>query len=92
MVIILKQNSNKIRNFLCLTLRLAESHFGTRRVGLTRQVQVVTRQVRSNSKPEFDFQLHNASIQQKPIKALIPLMGFGHKNILCAHTNPNAWI
>ncbi|KAL7596954.1 hypothetical protein Lser_V15G29315 [Lactuca serriola] len=20
------------------------------------------------------------------------LMGFGHKNILCAHTNPNAWI
>ena len=57
MVIILKQNSNKIRNSLCLTLRLAESHIGTRRVGQTRRVHVVTRRVSSNRKPEFDFQL-----------------------------------
>ena len=51
MVIILKQNSNKIWNSLCLTLRLAESHIGTRRV------HVVTRRVSSNRRPEFDFQL-----------------------------------
>ena len=50
MVIILKQNNNKIRNSLCLTLRLAESHIGTRRVGQARRVS-------SNRRPEFDFQL-----------------------------------
>mgnify|MGYP001548893045 CR=1 FL=1 len=63
----------------------------TRRIGPTRRVQILTRRVESGRGQEKRFSASKTvkhHIQLKPIMALIPLMGFGHKNFTYVHIQP----